>query len=281
MLKRAETDVVSVVLPTRDAAPTIELCLASIRAQTHPAIELIVVDNWSRDGTWETARRLADVAVQAGPERAAQRNLGIQRARGEWVLWIDADMELPPEVVERALAAAHAATAIGVFIPEATTGTGFWTACRALERRCYHGEPRIEAPRLLRTAALRDLGGFDEQLAGTEDAELRTRLLARGAPLAWADTLILHHEGRLTLTGVARKRFYYGKGIPAYRHAHPGAVSGQVGATLAAYWRHRCLLAADPPHAAGVIVLRAWEAAAYAAGAAAGALSGARPRPAG
>ncbi|HEX9343082.1 MAG TPA: glycosyltransferase [Actinomycetota bacterium] len=264
-------ELVSVVVPTRDTARTIERCLASIRAQTHPAIELIVVDNWSQDGTWETARRLADAAVQAGTERAAQRNLGIERAGGEWVLWIDADMELPPEVVERALAAAHTAGAVGVFIPEATTGSGFWTACRALERRCYHGEPRIEAPRLLRTSELRDLGGFDEHLAGTEDAELRTRLLARGAPLAWADTLILHHEGRLTLTGVARKRFYYGKGIPAYRHAHPGAVSGQLGATLAAFWRHRRLLAADPPHAAGVIVLRTWEAAAYAAGAAAGA----------
>jgi glycosyltransferase involved in cell wall biosynthesis len=276
-----EDELVSVVVPTRDVGGTIERCLNSIRAQTHPAIELIVVDNFSQDGTWETARRLADVAVQAGPERATQRNLGIERARGEWVLWIDADMELPPEAAERALAAAHAASAVGVFIPEATIGNGFWTSCRALERRCYHGEPRIEAPRLLRTGYLRDLGGFNEQLAGTEDAELRTRMLADGASLAWADTLIVHHEGRLTLAGVARKRFYYGKGILTYRHAHPGAVSGQLGATVGAFWRHRRLLAADPPHAAGVLLLRAWEAAAYVAGAAAGALTSAKPRPAG
>jgi glycosyltransferase involved in cell wall biosynthesis len=265
-------ELVSVVVPTKDVAGTIKTCLGSIRAQTYPAIELIVVDNFSRDGTWEAARRLADVAIQAGPERATQRNLGVQRARGEWVLWIDADMELRPEVVERALAAAHAAGAVGVFIPEASTGSGFWTACRALERRCYHGEPRIEAPRLLRAGYLRGLGGFNEQLAGTEDAELRTRMLADGAPLAWADTLIVHHEGRLTLASVARKRFYYGKGIPTYRSAHPGAVSGQLGATLRAYWRHRRLLAADPAHAAGLLLLRAWEAAAYVAGAAAGAV---------
>ncbi len=271
-------ELVSVVIPTLNAAGTIETCLASIRAQTHPEIELIVVDNWSQDGTWEAATDLADVAVRAGPERAAQRNIGIQRAGGDWVLWIDADMELAPEVVERSLAAAHAGGAAGVFIPEVTVGSGFWTACRTLERRCYHGEPLIEAPRLLRTGQLRALGGFSERLAGTEDAALRTRLRAEGTPLVWADTLILHHEGRLTLGGVARKRFYYGRSIPAYRHAHPGAVSGQASATLAALWRHRRLLAADPPHAAGVLLLRAWEAAAYLAGATAAAL--AKPRPA-
>ena len=257
---------VSVVVPTRAAARTLRTCLRSIRAQTHPAIELIVVDNWSDDGSWEVARELADVALRAGPERSEQRNAGVARARGEWVLWIDADMELRPEVVERALAAALAGGAVGAFIPERSDGSGFWTRCRTLERSCYHGEPRIEAPRLLRRADLERAGGF-RTAAGMEDAELRTRLRAAGAPLAWADALIVHHEGHLTLGGVARKRFYYGKSIPAYRSAHPGAVSSQVAATLGALWRHRRLLAADPAHAAGLLLLRATEAVAYAAGA--------------
>jgi len=257
---------VSVVVPTRDAAPTLRTCLESIRAQTHPGIELIVVDNWSADGTWELALELADVALRAGPERSEQRNAGMARARGGWVMWIDADMELRPEVVERALAAALAADAVGVFVPERTDGSGFWTRCRTLERHCYHGEPRIEAPRLLRTAELERAGGFRTG-PGMEDAELRSRLRAAGLPLVWADALIVHHEGRLTLAGVARKRFYYGKSLPTYLRAHPGAVSGQVGATLGAYWRNRRLLAADPAHAAGLLLLRAVEAAAYLAGA--------------
>jgi glycosyltransferase involved in cell wall biosynthesis len=262
----APAALVSVVVPTRDAAPTLRTCLQSIRAQTHPAIELIVVDNWSADGTWELALKLADVALRAGPERSEQRNAGVARARGEWVMWIDADMELCPDVVERALAAALTAGAVGVFVPERSEGSGFWTRCRTLERSCYHGEPRIEAPRLLRKGDLERDGGFGTG-AGMEDAELRTRLLAAGVPLAWADALIVHHEGRLTLGGVARKRFYYGKSLPAYQRAHPGAVSGQIGATLGALWRHRRLLAADPAHAAGVLLLRATEAGAYLAGA--------------
>ncbi len=272
----APAALVSVVVPTRDAARTLRTCLRSIRAQSHPAIELIVVDNRSADGTWELALELADAALRAGPERSEQRNAGVARARGEWVMWIDADMELRPDVVERALAAARAAAAAGVFIPERSDGSGFWTRCRTLERRCYHREPRIEAPRLLRRADLERDGGFRSG-AGLEDAELRTRLLAAGVPLAWADTLIVHHEGRLTLAGVARKRFYYGKSLPAYHRAHPGAVWGQIGATLGAFWRHRRLLGADPAHAAGLLLLRATEAGAYLAGALAARHAGRQP----
>jgi glycosyltransferase involved in cell wall biosynthesis len=261
---------VSVVVPTRDSGRTIEACLRSIRAQTHPAVELIVVDNGSSDATWPVAVRLADVVLRAGPERSGQRNAGISRASGDWVLWIDSDMELAPDVVERSLAAAREAAAAGVFIPEASTGSGFWARCRALERRCYTGEPRIEAPRLVAAAYLRRTGGFAAHLAGTEDADLRNRMLADGVGLAGADALIVHHEGRLSLPGAARKRFYYGRGLPAYRRAHPGAVSAQAAATARAMWRHRRLLAGDPLHALGLAVLRACEAAAWAAGALAG-----------
>ena len=257
---------VSVVVPTRNAARTIRRCLESVRAQTTPVAELIVVDNWSDDGTWTLAAPLADLALRAGPERSEQRNLGVGKARGDWVLWLDADMELAADTVERALQAASANHAIGVFLPEETAGSGFWTRCRTLERRCYHHEPRIESPRLLRTAWLREAGGFTG-VTGTEDADLRNRLLAAGAELAWADTMVLHHEGRLRLLGLVRKRYYYGKSLPAYRRQHPGAVTGQIGATAGALWRHRRLLLADPGHAAGLLLLRACEAAAYLAGA--------------
>ena len=90
----AVTPLVSVL--TRDAGRTIETCLRSIRAQTWPALELIVVDNGSTDATWAVARRHADLVLRGGPERSAQRNLGIDHAAGEWVYYVDADMELAP-----------------------------------------------------------------------------------------------------------------------------------------------------------------------------------------
>ena len=258
---------VSVVVPTKDVGRTLAACLASVRAQTYPRLELVVVDNFSADSTFEVAQRYADVAVQAGPERSAQRNLGVELASGEWVLYIDADMVLAPDVVTRAVAVAADTGAVGVFIPEESFGDGFWTACRALERRCYVGEPMIEAPRLVRRDYLRETGGFRPDVAGQEDAELRMRMLRADLPLAWSDAHIRHDEGRLTYRGVLRKRVYYGRSIPAYAAAAPGAVRAQGWATVRALARHRRLLLADPGHAAGLLFLRASEAVAYAAGA--------------
>jgi GT2 family glycosyltransferase len=264
------TPLVSVVVPTRDAGRTIETCLRSVRAQTWPALELIVVDNGSVDGTWAVAERLADVALRGGPERSAQRNLGIGRAAGEWVCYVDADMELAPDVVERAVLAGTAAGAVGVAIAEESVGEGFWARCRALERRCLRDEPELRWPRLVRTGYLRDTGGFAPWLTGTEDAELHRRMVAGGAPIVLADGLILHHEGRLTLAGLARKRRYYGRGLLAYRKAHPGALTAQAKAVVRAAWRHRRELLAEPVVAAGIAVMRTVELGAYLAGAVAG-----------
>jgi Glycosyl transferase family 2 len=264
------TPLVSVVVPTRNAGRTIETCLRSVRAQTWPALELIVVDNGSTDATWAVAERLADLALRGGPERSAQRNLGIDHAAGEWVCYVDADMELGPEVVERAVRAGTAAGAVGVAVPEESVGPGFWTRCRTVERRCLRDEPELLWPRLVRTGYLRDTGGFAPWLTGTEDAELHRRMLAHGARIALADALILHHEGRLTLGGLARKRFYYGHGLVAYRRAHPGALAAQARAASRAVWRQRRRLLVEPEVAAGIVVMRSVELAAYLAGAVAG-----------
>lgn len=258
---------VSVIVTTRNVARTLEACLTSIRAQDHEALELIVVDNHSTDGTVEIAQRIADTFLTAGPERSAQRNLGVRSASAPWILWIDADMVLEPTVVSSALAAAEDAGAVAVSIPERTVGDGFWTACRALERSCYLDDASLFNPRLLRREYLLGLGGFDESMAGPEDTDLRHRLAADGAVTAHADAFIDHDEGRLTLSEVLRKRVYYGRSLPAFAAANPRKVRTQAGSTIKAFVRHRSRLLADPVHGAGLIVLRAAEAGGYAVGA--------------
>jgi glycosyltransferase involved in cell wall biosynthesis len=268
----AARPLVSVVIPVKDSIRTIEACLRSILAQTWEPLELVVIDNFSTDGTWEVVEQLAHHGEQAGPERSAQRNLGIERAKGPWVLWIDADMELPPTIIERAMEVALDEDADGVFVPEVTVGDGYWTACRALERSCCVEEILVQSPRLVRRDYLLRTGGFLESLSGTEDAELRTRMIADGCRLAWIPDLIVHDEGRMSLGFIWSKRYYYGRGLKKYRAEHPGALSEQAGSAVGAYRRHWRRLAAKPTVAAGVVFMRAGEFAAYGIGAALGAL---------
>jgi glycosyltransferase involved in cell wall biosynthesis len=266
-------DLVSVIVTTRNEERTLEACLRSIRAQSYTPVELIVVDNSSTDRTAAISRRHADTFLTAGPERSAQRNVGIHAARGPWVLWIDADMILSPDVLRSAVQAAHDTDAPAVSIPERTVGPGFWTACRTLERSCYLDDPRLFNPRLLRRDLLQRIGGFDERMAGPEDTDLRLRLAQDGVPVAHATAVIDHDEGRLSLRDVLRKRAYYGSSLPAFAATNPGAVRAQAGATVRAFVRHRRRLAADPVHGVGLVVLRSLEGGGYAYGAARGALA--------
>lgn len=267
MTSMAELPLVSVVVPTRNNARTIRACLQSVRDQTYPAVELIVVDNSSTDETLDVARELADVAFTGGPERSAQRNLGVDHAEGQWVLWLDSDMVLPPRSIEVALAAAMASGATGVALPERTIGDGFWTACRALERECYLNRPLLHNPRLVRRDYLIGKGAFRLAMSGPEDADLRLRMRAEGRVIELAPVVVDHDEGCLTVREVLRKRYYYGRSIPAFAAAHDGAVGDQGRALLASYAVNWRLLARDPMHAAGMVLLRGLEVVGYAAGA--------------
>ena len=126
----------------------------------------------------------------------------------------------------------------------------------------------IEAPRLIRRAWFVHEGGFVDDVAGQEDADIRMRLLRQGQRMPHVDTVILHDEGRLTLRFILRKRYYYGKSLPAYNRAQPGAIAAQGRATAVAMVRGSPILAEQPFHAVPLVALRSAEAVPYAAGAA-------------
>jgi glycosyltransferase involved in cell wall biosynthesis len=264
---QSEQPLVSVVVPTRNNARTIEACLGSVTAQTYPNVQLIVVDNHSSDGTSELAKRFTDTVLTGGPERSAQRNLGVAAAEGEWVLWLDSDMILPPETVEVAVRTAQTEQAVGVALPERTIGEGFWTACRAIERECYLDDPWLHNPRLVRRSYLLGDGGFHLDMSGPEDADLRLRMHADGSKIALAPLIVDHDEGRLTVKDVMSKRYYYGRSIPAFAAQHDGAVGSQGAAVLKSYVRNRRLLLGRPAQAAGMVMLRGLEVVAYTLGA--------------
>src|SRR5579863_2013809 len=89
---------VAVVVPTRNSATTLRVCLESLRDQTHPC-EIIVVDNGSSDETCVIAQELADHVVACGPERSAQRNAGAALSAAPIIGFIDSDMIVSTNVV--------------------------------------------------------------------------------------------------------------------------------------------------------------------------------------
>jgi glycosyltransferase involved in cell wall biosynthesis len=256
---------ISVVVPTRNSARTLRACLTSLRHQTHPDVEVLVVDNASTDGTAAIARELADVAVDRGPERSAQRNHGTALSTGDVVLFVDSDMVLEPDVLAEVAAVLAARPEVGaVVVPERSFGDGFFTECRILEKSLYVGADDVEAPRAFRREVIEGVGGWAEHLTAAEDWDLADRCGAAGVVVDRVDAWIWHDEGRLRLRGTFSKKRYYGRWIADYLRTHQGA--GQRKLARTSLFSQPGALVRDPLHAGGMFVLKGVEGAGLLAG---------------
>jgi glycosyltransferase involved in cell wall biosynthesis len=259
----ADERLVTVVVTTRNSAETLPACLGSIRAQTYEPIELIVVDNISCDATADNGRTYEDRFQEAGPERSAQRNLGVDAGSGAYVFVVDSDMVLTSTVVERCVEEIRAQDVAAVIVPERSIGDGWWAACKALERSCYVGDETIEAPRFFERSTFERYGGYDEQMTGPEDWDLPARMRPY-EQFGRVESEILHLEGRLTLGSSLRKKYYYGKGVRLYAKRHPELMRRQV--LRPAFARHWRRLIRTPALSASMIFMKAAELTAGAAG---------------
>jgi len=210
----------SVVITTRNEAANIAACVRSFDAVAKRGdVEVIVVDNASTDDTKAIAASLGAAVYDKGPERSAQRNLGWQVAKGEWVLVLDADMIIPPETVEEILSIE---SGDAYWVPEVRTGDGIRVKARNFERSFYDGTC-IDALRLFRRSVLEKTGGYDENLiAGPEDWELDIRVLESGAKCAVLKHNLIHNEKRLTFSRMLQKKAYYTKSFAAYQEKWKG-----------------------------------------------------------
>lgn len=110
----ADTTLVSVVIPAYNGEATIDETLRSVRAQTHARLEIIVVDDGSRDGTVEavlthaTVDPRVSVMRQANAGVAAARNLGWRSATADLIAFVDADDLWAPAKITRQIEALNA-----------------------------------------------------------------------------------------------------------------------------------------------------------------------------
>jgi glycosyltransferase involved in cell wall biosynthesis len=234
---------VSVVLPVRDGGAWLTAAVDSILGQTLRDLELLVVDDHSRDAAVERLDR-SDPRLQvidsAGRGVSAAFNTGLARARGTFIARMDADDIALPHRLQRQVEylEMHPGTAIcgacvEIFAADGVRGGNrryqdWLNACRdpaTIRRELFIESPIPNPTALFRAAALRMLDGYREP-DWPEDYDLFLRADAAGLSMGKPDEVLLRwreHDDRLTRTDAryALARFQAAKLHYLARHRLP------------------------------------------------------------
>ncbi len=249
---------VSIVIPTYNSAKVLPFCLESIRNQEYPIdkIEIIVVDNFSQDNTVKISKKYTSKVFTKGPERHGQRNYGAIKAEGEYLVFIDSDMELSKDLIKKSVRLCENNGLDALILPEISVGVGFWADCRKLEKKCYLNDKMMETPnRFMKKSVYFDVGGYDRSLIAGEDFDLGDRIKKRGHKINRVDSFIKHHEVR-TFWQILRKHYYYGKEMGKYLKKYPSTGTKRFFIMRPAYIRNWRLFVKDPIHGIGLIFMK-------------------------
>ena len=103
---------VSVILPTYNEKENIEALLSEVVENVEPKPEMIVVDDYSPDGTWRIVEKIASrspnvkLIVRKGRRGLATAIAeGVEHSTGEIIVWMDCDFSQPPQLIPRLIEA--------------------------------------------------------------------------------------------------------------------------------------------------------------------------------
>ena len=261
-----EPGLVSVVVPVFNRAAGLREAVASVVAQSHRPLEVVIVDDGSTDDTPALADELARaheglvrVAHQPNGGPGAARETGRRLARGEYVQYLDSDDLLLPRKLELQVAALRAQPECGVAYGmtrfrhrDGRLHDGPWKGSgQRLERLfpSFLRERWWDTPNPLYRAALLDQAGPWTDLRLEEDWEYDCRVAALGTRLCWVPEFVCevrdHDGGRLSRGSAAdpaRNRERARAHALIFEHARRGGVDRE-GAEMRHFARELFLLA--------------------------------------
>ncbi|MDG4784836.1 glycosyltransferase family 2 protein [Micromonospora sp. WMMD1102] len=209
---------VSVVVPSYHSAKTLAACLDAVYAQSHPPLEVIVVDDASSDDSAAIARRYPCRLIVAPVNRgvSAARNTGAAASRGDVLFFVDSDIALAPDALRSALRVLagdpECALVQGIYDREPLFADGpveeYKTLYEHFWRRRAAGPVTVTlfALTAVRREVFDRVGGFDEGLRDGEDVEFGTRLPA-GTRILMSAEMVGRHDDVDRLRPLLREQY--------------------------------------------------------------------------
>ena len=218
---------ISVIIPTLNEEKYLPSLLSDLKG-VKEIQEIIIVDGSSEDNTVKLAKKAKTLIISTKKRNGSyQRNLGANKAKGEWLLFIDADMRIPKGTIKK-------------LSKPKTTATPLFTIKNKTVRYIIFVEPANWIARLtpgmfmrggcllVKKSTFNKTGGFNPNMAVAEDADLGQRLRKQG-PVSLIPTYVYESDRRYKKSGYMKVLFdwwfnslwcfIFGKSFN--RHWHP------------------------------------------------------------
>jgi len=240
---------ISVIVPVHNGLQVIGRCLEAIRLSMYPNFEVLVVDDCSTDATLQIIKNFGVQCLKTprnlGP--AGARNLGAKHAIGEILVFVDADVVLPPQglgILAEAFARDPGLGAVfGSYDDEPACRTFISQYKNLMHHHVHQSSPEQAVTFWAGCGAVRKrifqiVGGFDETTytsSSVEDIALGLELTTRGYPIRLEKRLTVKHLKEWTISSLLRVDIF-ARAVPWTRLI---LRSGQLPRTLNLNYRSR------------------------------------------
>ena len=213
---------VSLIIPVHNGGENFRRCLSSLGESTPTPEEIIVVADGDTDGSWRLAQdfgaQVLRIPTPGGPARA--RNLGAQKAKGDILFFVDADVTIPPDAINQIVAAFQndpdLAAVLGSYDDEPFE-INFLSQYKNLFHHYVHQTANEEASTFwgacgaIRRGVFLAIGGFDEgyRRPSIEDIDLGYRLKRAGYRIRLLKDLKVKHLKRWDVLSLLKADFFY------------------------------------------------------------------------
>lgn len=198
---------ISIIIPAYNAAKTIQMCLESVFNQTYKDIEVIVVNDGSTDDlllALTNCRQKITIVSQENKGAPSARNYGFKFSRGEYVLFLDADISMKPEMLAKMHEALESDKSASYAYSSFLWG---WKKFKLwpFDAQKLRAMPYIHTSSLIRRGAF---CGFDESLKKFQDWDLFLTISEAGGHGVWIPQILYQVKTKGTMSDWLPKFIY-------------------------------------------------------------------------
>ncbi len=212
-----KSPLVSIIIACKNNWKYIQESLESVKNQTYPNIELIIVDNFSSDWTFEIAKEYTDKVYQLGPERSTQFNFWFKQSTWDIIYRIWAEFVIEHDLVAKGVKKIMTDWYDALALHNRSIWNSIWAKVRYVERESYKDSNEIVAVRFMKRNVFEWVWMFNEELVAGEDFDLHNRIVIAWYKWCHLNAIEDHIWEPKNIIDVWNKFYYYWRTIKKYQ----------------------------------------------------------------